>query len=147
MLPYILKIAFPVDVDVDQVLVKLQTLTETEIGNLKQQISEFRKTPVNLPPSRKEMDKELEKERKEMEEEKKNIDKEMKEMEKEKKEMEKERKELLKKVKVLESTLSNWETRQFTNVKLISGLEKERDALQLKLKEVKVNNVFKNRLN
>lgn len=51
--------------------------------------------------------------------------------------LEKEKKYLAKKVKTLELTLSEWETRQFTNVKLISGLEKERDSLQLKLKEMK----------
>lgn len=57
------------------------------------------------------------------------------------KELEKEKKDLLKKVKILESTLSDWESRQFTNVKLISGLEKERDTLQLKLKEMKDGNL------
>ena len=35
--------------------------------------------------------------------------------------LEKERKNLVKKVKTLELTLSEWETRQFTNLKLISG--------------------------
>ena len=57
------------------------------------------------------------------------------------KELEKEKKELLKKAKMLESTLSDWESRQFTNVKLIAGLEKERDTLQLKLKEMKDGNL------
>ena len=42
---------------------------------------------------------------------------------------------------MLESTLSDWESRQFTNVKLIAGLEKERDTLQLKLKEMKDGNL------
>ncbi len=51
---------------------------------------------------------------------------------------EKEKKEMGKKIKLLESTLTQWESRQFTNVKLISGLEKERDSLQHKLKEMKV---------
>lgn len=52
--------------------------------------------------------------------------------------LEKEKKEMGKKVKLLETTLAQWENRQFTNVKLISGLEKERDSLQLKMKEMKV---------
>ena len=52
--------------------------------------------------------------------------------------LEKEKKEIGKKVKLLESTLAQWENRQFTNVKLISGLEKERDSLQSKMKEMKV---------
>jgi len=55
--------------------------------------------------------------------------------------LEKEKKDLAKKAKTLELTLSEWETRQFTNVKLISGLEKERDSLQLKLKEMKDGNL------
>ena len=52
--------------------------------------------------------------------------------------MDKEKKEMGKKVKLLETTLAQWENRQFTNVKLISGLEKERDSLQSKMKEMKV---------
>jgi len=51
------------------------------------------------------------------------------------KQLEKEKRELNKKVKQLSSTLGDWETRQFTNVKLIAGLEKERDTLAVKLKE------------
>lgn len=49
--------------------------------------------------------------------------------------LDKEKKELNKKVKQLSSTLADWESRQFTNLKLIAGLEKERDSLQIKLKE------------
>jgi len=49
--------------------------------------------------------------------------------------LDKEKRELNKKVKQLSSTLADWESRQFTNLKLISGLEKERDSLQVKLKE------------
>ena len=52
--------------------------------------------------------------------------------------LDKEKKEMGKKVKLLETTLVQWENRQFTNVKLISGLEKERDSLQSKMKEMKV---------
>ncbi len=56
---------------------------------------------------------------------------------------EKEKKEMGKKIKLLESTLTQWESRQFTNVKLISGLEKERDTLQHKLKEMKVKHFLR----
>lgn len=49
--------------------------------------------------------------------------------------LDKEKRELNKKVKQLSSTLTDWESRQFTNLKLIAGLEKERDSLQVKLKE------------
>merc|ERR1712179_209730 len=49
--------------------------------------------------------------------------------------LDKEKRELNKKGKQLSSTLADWESRQFTNLKLISGLEKERDSLQVKLKE------------
>ena len=110
----------------------MEALTETKLAAFSQQISELRR-----PPSAKQKNVHQDivaKERKEMEKEKR-------EAEKEKKEAEKEKKELVKKVKVLESTLSEWETRQFTNVKLIAGLEKERDSLQLKLKEMKVRNL------
>ena len=55
--------------------------------------------------------------------------------------LEKEKKDLAKKVKGLETTLADWETRQFTNLKLISGLEKERDSLQGKLKELQDGNL------
>jgi chromosome segregation ATPase len=47
----------------------------------------------------------------------------------------------MKKVKGLETTLADWETRQFTNLKLIAGLEKERDSLQAKLKEMQDGNL------
>ena len=117
---------------------KLEALTETKLAAFSQQISELRR-----PPSAKQKNVHQDivaKERKEMEKEKR-------EAEKEKKEAEKEKKELVKKVKVLESTLSEWETRQFTNVKLIAGLEKERDSLQLKLKEMKVRNLHNFRFN
>ena len=97
---------------ISEVLVKVQSATETEISLLKKkteaqlkEINRFKSDQVHL------------------------------------KDLEKEKKELLKKIKVLESTLSNWETRQFTNVKLISGLEKERDTLQQKLKEMKDGNL------
>ena len=91
-----------------EILVAVQTSTETEICQFKKIIKDLnRKNSENLKT----------------------------------KELEKEKKELLKKIKVLESTLSNWESRQFTNVKLISGLEKERDALQQKLKEMKDGNL------
>ena len=50
---------------------------------------------------------------------------------------EKEKREMNRKIKQLEKTLKEWETRQFGNVKLISGLEKERDNLQQLLKEAK----------
>lgn len=55
--------------------------------------------------------------------------------------LEKEKKDLTKKLKSLETTLADWETRQFTNVKLIAGLEKERDSLQAKLKEMQDGNL------
>lgn len=90
------------------ILVAVQTSTETEITQLKKTVQELKKQNAeNLKA----------------------------------KELEKEKKEMLKKIKVLESTLSNWESRQFTNVKLISGLEKERDTLQQKLKEMKDGNL------
>jgi len=57
------------------------------------------------------------------------------------KSLEKENKDLMKKVKGLETTLGDWETRQFTNLKLIAGLEKERNGLQDKLKELKDGNL------
>ena len=107
----------------------MEALTETKLAAFALQISELRK-PSSA--KQKNVDQDIAaKERNEMEREKR-------EAEKERKEAEKEKKELVKKVKVLESTLSEWETRQFTNVKLIAGLEKERDSLQLKLKEMKV---------
>lgn len=56
------------------------------------------------------------------------------------KELEKEKKELQKQVKQLQVTLQDWETRQFTNVKLISGLEKAKEALEKKVKDFEENN-------
>jgi uncharacterized C2H2 Zn-finger protein len=55
------------------------------------------------------------------------------------KESEKERKDAQKQVKQLQSTLKDWETRQFSNVKLISGLQKEKAALEKKLKDFEEN--------
>ena len=52
----------------------------------------------------------------------------------------KEKKELSREVKQLKSTLKDWETRQFTNVKLISGLQKEKAALEKKVKDFEENN-------
>ena len=54
----------------------------------------------------------------------------------------KEKKENLKTIKQLQSTLKDWETRQFTNVKLISGLQKEKAALELKLKDYEEKNIL-----
>jgi hypothetical protein len=53
--------------------------------------------------------------------------------------VEKEKKELAKQVKQLQHTMQDWETRQFTNVKLISGLEKTKAALEKKVKDFEEN--------
>ena len=53
--------------------------------------------------------------------------------------VEKEKKDLTKQVKQLQLTLQDWETRQFTNVKLISGLEKTKAALEKKVKDFEEN--------
>ena len=45
------------------------------------------------------------------------------------------KKENQKTIKQLQSTLKDWETRQFTNVKLISGLQSQNAALEQKLKD------------
>ena len=53
--------------------------------------------------------------------------------------VEKEKKELTRQVKQLQHTMQDWETRQFTNVKLISGLEKTKAALEKKVKDFEEN--------
>ena len=53
--------------------------------------------------------------------------------------VEKDKKDLAKQVKQLQLTLQDWETRQFTNVKLISGLEKTKVALEKKVKDFEEN--------
>jgi len=55
------------------------------------------------------------------------------------KELEKERKESQKQLKHLQVTLQDWETRQFSNVKLIAGLQKEKAALEKKVKDFEEN--------
>ena len=52
---------------------------------------------------------------------------------------EKEKKELQKQVKTLQTTLVDWESRQFTNAMLISGLEKAKTALEQKVKDFEEN--------
>lgn len=52
------------------------------------------------------------------------------------KQSDKEKKESQKLIKQLQSSLKEYESRQFTNAKLISGLEKEKFALEKKVKDV-----------
>lgn len=56
------------------------------------------------------------------------------------KDTEKERRDTQRQVKQLQATLKDWETRQFTNVKLISGLQKEKEMLERKVKNFEENN-------
>ncbi len=59
---------------------------------------------------------------------------------KDQKESDKEKKELAREVKQLKVTMQDWESRQFTNVKLIAGLEKENGELRSKVKDFEENN-------
>ena len=59
---------------------------------------------------------------------------------KDQKGVDKEKRELNREVKQLRSTMKDWESRQFTNVKLIAGLEKENNELKSKLKDYEENN-------
>ena len=56
------------------------------------------------------------------------------------KDAEKHRKDSQKQVKQLQTTLREWENRQFTNVKLISGFEKKNAELEKKVKNFEENN-------
>jgi chromosome segregation ATPase len=53
--------------------------------------------------------------------------------------VEKEKKDLAKQVKNLQLTMQDWETRQHTNMKLISGLEKVKAELEKKVKDFEEN--------
>ncbi len=59
---------------------------------------------------------------------------------KDQKSADKDKKELTRQVKQLQSTLKDWEARQFTNVKLIAGLEKENSDLKRRVKDFEENN-------
>ena len=53
---------------------------------------------------------------------------------------EKQKKDSLKQIKQLQTTLRDWENRQYTNVKLISGLEKKNAELEKKIKYFEEDN-------
>ena len=56
------------------------------------------------------------------------------------KDSEKQKKDLQKQIKQLQKTLRDMENRQYTNVKLISGLEKKNSELETKVKDFEENN-------